>query len=324
MKTTVVVPTFRRPRDLVRCLTALQQQATAPHEVIVVVRADDAETWAALGTFPTAGLALKPQTVTQPGVVAAMNLGLEAASGDIIAFTDDDAAPHPDWIARLVAHFLQDSAVAGVGGRDLIQNPQPWFLGRSERVGQLQWHGRLIGNHHNGVGKAREVDILKGVNMSFRRSAIGDLRFDTRLLGTGAQVHFEVVFCLALKRQGWKLIYDPDILVDHHMSQRFDEDQRYQFNAVAYFNLVHNETVAIAGYLSPLRQLTFLLWSILIGTRDAYGLAQSIRFSKRDGLTAWKKWWLCLKGRWQGWQTLQQSGSSRGASGVYPSMAQNP
>ncbi len=321
MKTSVVVPTFKRPYDLARCLTALQQQITLPFEVVVVVRDDDAETWAALEQFSDDGLRLTTCTVKVPGVVAAMNLGLESAQGDIIAFTDDDAAPHPDWIQKIQAQFENRPDVGGVGGRDIIQNPKPWFLGTSEVVGQLQWHGRMIGNHHKGIGTAREVDLLKGVNMSFRRTAVGELQFDQRMLGSGAQVHFEVAFCLALKHQGWKLIYDPQILVDHYLAHRFDEDQRYQFNQVAYFNLVHNETVALIEYLSPPRQLIFMLWSIFIGTRDAYGLAQSLRFLRRDGLISLRKWQICLHGRWQGWQTSQRDRQSLSKT---HSMASNP
>ena len=55
-------------------------------------------------------------------------------------------------------------------------------------VGKLAWFGRLTGNHHLGVGGGREVDVLKGVNMSFRREAIADLRFDQRMRGSGAKV----------------------------------------------------------------------------------------------------------------------------------------
>ncbi|MBD0337532.1 MAG: glycosyltransferase family 2 protein, partial [Cyanobacteria bacterium Co-bin13] len=226
---------------------------------------------------------------------------------DAIAFTDDDAAPHPDWLQRIEAHFINNPSVGGVGGRDIIQNPKPWFLGSSEVVGQLQWYGRMVGNHHKGIGAAREVDILKGVNMSFRHDAIGDLRFDSRMLGTGAQVHFEVAFCLSIKRRGWTLIYDPAVLVDHHLAQRFDEDQRYQFNDVAYFNLVHNETLALAEHFSPVQQIIFFLWATLIGTRDAYGLAQMLRFFRRDGRIAWQKWLLAVKARFKGWQTCQHS-----------------
>jgi len=64
--------------------------------VIVVVRDQDADTWAMLETLKSLSLPHKSVTVTVPGVIAAMNAGVAAASGDFIAFIDHDAAPHPD------------------------------------------------------------------------------------------------------------------------------------------------------------------------------------------------------------------------------------
>lgn len=49
------------------------------------------------------------------------------------------------------------------------------FLGYFKDL--VQWFGRVIGNHHLGTGGVREVDILKGVNMSFRQTAPGFLQF---------------------------------------------------------------------------------------------------------------------------------------------------
>jgi cellulose synthase/poly-beta-1,6-N-acetylglucosamine synthase-like glycosyltransferase len=301
MKMTVIVPTYRRTKDLARCLQALKQQKCPADEILVVVRDTDQDTWKFLEAFDFAPLPLKTLAVTRTGVVAAMNRGLDAASGEIISFTDDDAAPHTDWLERIRAQFLMDERVAGVGGRDAIQRTEPWFVGTQEVVGRLQWYGRLIGNHHLGTGCAREVDVLKGVNMSFRRAAIGELNFDERMLGTGAQVHFEVAFCLTLKRQGWKLIYDPAIAVDHYIATRFDEDQRDQFNAIAFFNEVHNETLALLEHLSPLNRIIFLVWAILIGTRRAFGIMQWLRFTPREGSLAWQKLMVSIRGRWQGW-----------------------
>ena len=103
-------------------------------------------------------------------------------------------------------------------------------------------------------------------------------------------MHFEVAFCLALKRQGWMLIYDPAIVVDHYLAQRFDEDQRHQFNAIAFFNEVHNETVALLEHLSPLQRLAFFIWATLIGTRRAFGLLQWLRYLPSEGTLASKKW----------------------------------
>lgn len=306
----VVVPTYRRPDDLHRCLQALAQQELLPLEVIVVVRDGDSETWQLLRTLEDApelhGLILNILTVTVPGVVAAMNLGLAQAQGDIVVFTDDDAAPHFNWLSKIEAHFVGDDKIAGVGGRDIIQHPNPWDLGTREVVGKLQWHGRVIGEHHRGVGTVREVDVLKGVNMSFRRSALEELKLDERMRGSGAQVHFELVLCLTLRRQGKTLIYDPELLVDHYTASRFDEDQRLKFSEIAYTNAVHNETLALLEYLSPIRRLVFVFWSILVGTRQAFGFVQWLRHLPVEKGVSTQKYWSSMKGRWQGFLTWRR------------------
>ncbi|BBC24547.1 glycosyltransferase family 2 protein [Pseudanabaena sp. ABRG5-3] len=307
MKITVVVPTYRRSKDLARCLAALKVQIRPVDELWIIVRDTDEETRTFLQNFDIESLPLQIATVTAVGVVAAMNIGLESASGDIIAFTDDDAAPHSDWLERIEAYFLSDPNVAGVGGRDWVYHGTELEDGAEPIVGKLQWFGRLIGNHHIGIGQEREVDVLKGVNMSFRRTAIQNLQFDQRMRGTGAQVHFEVMFCLQLKQLGWKLIYDPQIGVDHFRGDRFDEDQRDKFNQLAMLNAVHNETLALLEYLPILRRVAFLGWAIAIGTRDARGLLQWLRFLPKEGNLSSQKLWASWRGRWEGWQTWRNS-----------------
>ncbi|NHC33309.1 glycosyltransferase family 2 protein [Scytonema millei] len=303
MMISVLIPTYRRSQDLARCLVALQQQARPADEVLVVVRDSDTETWQLLAGLDPHALPLRTVKVSVPGVVAAMNAGVDVAKGEIIAITDDDAAPHADWLERIEAHYLADEKVGGVGGRDRMHYGVQLVEGQSHIVGRLQWFGRAIGNHHLGVGNAREVDILKGVNSSYRRSAIAHIRFDERMRGTGAQVHHELMLCLTLKRAGWKLIYDPAIVVDHYLGQRFDEDRRNQFNAIAFSNMTYNETLSLLEHLSPIRRIAFAIWALLVGTRDAWGLVQLLRFLPSQGKLAWQKWLASMHGRWQAWLT---------------------
>ena len=307
MKISVVVPTYQRPPDLARCLTAFKAQIRPVDELWVIVRDTDRETWQFLKDFERGSLPLHTATVTEIGVIAAMNIGIDSATGDIVAFTDDDAAPHSDWLERMEAYYLADENVGGVGGRDWVYHGTKLEEGSRPVVGKLQWFGRLIGNHHIGSGGGREVDVLKGVNMSFRREAIANLHFDQRMRGSGAQVHFEVVFSLTIRQKGWKLIYDPQIAVDHFPAQRFDEDQRNSFNAQASVNAIHNETVALLSYLTPLRRFVFVIWAIAIGTTEAFGLVQWLRFLSKDGDVARQKLLASWQGRWQGWQTWQKS-----------------
>lgn len=307
MTITVLIPTYRRPKDLRRCLEALKKQTRPADEVLVVVRDTDSETWTFLETFNYKPLPLRTVIVKVSGVVAALNAALNLALGDSISITDDDAAPRPDWLASIENHFSSDKNIGGVGGRDWVHLNGKLVDDTCEEVGRVQWFGRVIGNHHLGFGKAREVDVLKGVNMSYRRTAITGMCFDERMKGTGAQVHFELAFSLALKQAGWKLIYDPNIAVDHYPAQRFDEDQRGKFSPVAISNRVHNETLILLEYLTTVKCVAFLIWAIFVGTQTHRGLLQCLRFLPIEGTLSGQKWVASLQGRHQGWLTWKQS-----------------
>jgi glycosyltransferase involved in cell wall biosynthesis len=301
IKISVVVPTYHRPKDLERCLEALKKQNRQPDEVLVTIREADFETWELLASFNHQPLPLHPIKLDASvaiGALPAMNLAIDTASGDILVFTDDDSAPHTDWLERIEAHFLSDSNIGGVGGRDWVYHGTRLEDGEREQV---------IGEHHLGFGEAREVDLLKGVNMSFRRTAMAGMHFDRRMLGNGAAPHFELAFSLALKRAGWKLIYDPKIAVDHFPAQRFDEDQRNKFNDIAFFNAVHNETLVLLENLPLTRRTVFIFWATLVGTREAPGFLQWLRFLPKEGSLAGQKLLASLRGRREAWKTWQQS-----------------
>jgi glycosyltransferase involved in cell wall biosynthesis len=304
MQVSVLVPTYRRSQDLARCLEALKRQSYSAMQVLVVVRDTDEETHEMLEKFVLGALPLQVVSVTVPGQVAALNAGLMAAAGEIIAITDDDAAPHSDWLERIVGHFLADDRVGGVGGRDWVyqpgsQVPEQASDDRLVIVGQLQWFGRAIGNHHIGTGAAREVDILKGANMSYRRSAILGLCFDQRLKGAGAQVSNDMGFSLSVRKRGWKLIYDPIVAVDHYPAMRFDIDRRDQFDFDAYAYAAHNQTLIMVGYLAKINFAAYFLWAILIGTSGCFGLSQAVRFILSERNLAVRKFLAAMLGHFQ-------------------------
>ncbi|HAX87666.1 MAG TPA: glycosyl transferase family A [Cyanobacteria bacterium UBA11370] len=301
-----LIPTYHRSNDLVRCLDALKKQTRLPDEVLVIVRDTDTETWMFLETFDPTPLPLRTVTVKIPGLIAALNAGLDMANGDIISITDDDAAPHPDWLTRIESHFLSDEKIGGVGGRDWVHHDTHLEDGKREIVGRVQWFGRVIGNHHLGAGEPREVDVIKGVNSSYRRSAIANLRYDENLRASGSSTCCDMAMSLAVRRAGWKLIYDPNVAVDHYPGKRFFQAHRREFNPVGLANTVHNETLILMNHLPPGRQFAFLVWALLVGTRKAPGLAQLLRFLPAEGTLAFQKLLASIQGRWQGLQTWQQ------------------
>ncbi len=295
----VLVPTYRRAADLERCLRALGEQARPAEEVVVVARRDDAATLELLARFTDGPLPLKVVLVDEPGQVAALNAGLDRVTGDVVAITDDDAAPHADWLARIERRFLDDPTLAGVGGRDFVQGQAEERERRN--VGRLSWYGRMVGNHHLGTGPASYVQFLKGANMSYRRSALGTIRFDKNLRGSGAQVHNELGIAFALQRRGWRLLYDPAVAVDHYPGQRHDEDQRDRIVLRAYENRCYNAALSVTRHLAWPNRFAYLVYGIVLGARERPGLLQMLRQTLLERRNRWPVFIPAQRGHLQGW-----------------------
>lgn len=254
----------------------------------MVAREDDADTWSALEAFTAGGdpgLPLRGLPVGTAGLVASLNAGLGAVGEEVVAVTDDDAVPRPDWLARIVAAFASDPALGGVGGRDWVHERGGLDDRRRAQVGEVRWFGRVVGNHHLGAGPAREVDLLKGVNMAFRREALRRVRIDGRLRGHGSQVHTEVDLCLAVKRAGWRLVYDPAIAVDHFPAARPAGDHRHESSLARLADEVHNETYCLLKWLPWRGKAAVLAYGLVVGTRRAPGLATAIEQTLRGRRT---------------------------------------
>jgi len=118
LRVSVVVPTWRRPALLERCLRALCRQDLDPrrYEVVVADDGPDADTLAAVRrVLHDCGgrriLRYIPVPDTQ-GPAAARNVGWRAARGEIIAFTDDDTIPEPSWLRQGLAAIGPDQVAA--------------------------------------------------------------------------------------------------------------------------------------------------------------------------------------------------------------------
>ena len=104
LEVSVVIPTFRRPDLLQRCLQPLLQQSfdAGRYEVIVVDDGQTEDTRALVEAMATQAQGrprlryLRPQGTRGPA--AARNRGWRAAEGEVIAFTDDDTVPDPHWL----------------------------------------------------------------------------------------------------------------------------------------------------------------------------------------------------------------------------------
>ena len=117
-RVSVVIPTYRRPALLSRCLAAVLAQRLDAHafEVIVVDDGHTDDTRAAVAALAPDGVPavryLRPAHGRGPAV--ARNAGWRAARGAVIAFTDDDTIPDADWLAEgLAALRPEHAAICG-------------------------------------------------------------------------------------------------------------------------------------------------------------------------------------------------------------------
>jgi glycosyltransferase involved in cell wall biosynthesis len=108
----VIVPTRDRPIALERCLVALARQ-TAPEVEIIVVDDGSADATAVRAVVARAAPRGRLVCGTGEGPAAARNLGVRAATGAVLCFTDDDCAPQRDWVQRLAEACGAHGAAAG-------------------------------------------------------------------------------------------------------------------------------------------------------------------------------------------------------------------
>ena len=237
--------------------------------MIVVLRADDVASLAL-----ASGLAgVHVITVREAGQVAALNCGCDAASGELIAITDDDARPRPDWVQMISARFETDPRIGAVGGRDVVHLEDRIDDGVATRVGRISWWGRRVGNHHLRSG-LQDVDFLKGANMAFRATARQP--FDRFLQGEGAQVCNDLEATWSVRQRARPVVYDPQVVVDHYPAPRHDEDARNARSILAERAEEHNEVYALMRHAPAWQGAIVLAYRLLIGKRRAPGLMLAV------------------------------------------------
>jgi hypothetical protein len=203
--------TEERWDDLLAAVASLDNQTRPPDEIIVAV--DHNPGLAARLRHALCG-ALVVENAAARGLSGARNAGIAAASGELIAFLDDDAAAAPDWLTRLAAAYA-DPQVLGAGGAILPS----WRSGRPAWFpAEFEW---VVGCTYRGMPAApAAVRNLIGCNMSFRREVfalVGGFRIGRVGALSIGQENDETELCirLAAARPESSLRYLPGAAVRH-------------------------------------------------------------------------------------------------------------
>lgn len=189
-----------------------------PWELLVVDNASTDGTRPALDACQaTAQFPLRILHQDRPGLGRAKNTALEAASGDIVAFTDDDCYPEADWLDALAECFL-DPSVAYVGGKVTLFDREDVPI--TIQLRNERWEIP--------PGSVIKAGSLLGANLAIRRDALLAIGgFDPRF-GPGAfcKSGVDVEVMARLSAAGYLGIYDPRPSVAHHHGRRTEAEIR--------------------------------------------------------------------------------------------------
>ncbi|MGH7860040.1 MAG: glycosyltransferase, partial [Candidatus Binatia bacterium] len=196
-KVSVVICAYNAERTMEACLDSLLELDYRPLEIIVI---DDGSTDGTLEISERYPFRVIHQT--NRGLSAARNAGIEAATGDIVAFTDSDFVDDPQWLSYLVGAMERNGWVAA-GGPNL---PPP----EEERVASCV--AAAPGGPTHVLVDDEIAEHVPGCNMAFRRDvlrAIGG--FDVRYTAAGDDVDL----CWRLQDEGWAIGFSPAAIVWH-------------------------------------------------------------------------------------------------------------
>ncbi|MGE5218278.1 MAG: glycosyltransferase, partial [Chloroflexota bacterium] len=197
-KVSVVVCVYDGERTLDACLASLQKLNYPNYEVVVVNDGSTDSTRQIAESYD--GIHLIHQE--NKGLSEARNVGIRAATGEIIAFTDADCMADPDWLTHLVARF-HSSEFAAVGGPNLTP-PDDSFVASCVAVSPGAPTHVLLDDE--------VAEHIPGCNMAFRREALEAIDgFDPVFRAAGDDVDF----CWRLQNKGYKIGFSPAAVVWH-------------------------------------------------------------------------------------------------------------
>ena len=216
MKVSVIVSTYTEKRldDITYCFESLEKQTLKPSQILLVL-----DPKPELIKFYESRAPEYVETVISPenGLSNARNAGIEASTGEILVFIDDDAYADPYWLEKLVKNY-EDPNIMSVGGllKPHWETEQPTWLPLA-----FYW---TIGCSYQDLDKKREVRNPIGANMSFRKivfEKVGLFRSDIGRVGMTLLAGEEAEFSLKVVTQipNSKIIYDPSAIVYHRVPQ---------------------------------------------------------------------------------------------------------
>ncbi|MGV9324616.1 glycosyltransferase family 2 protein [Streptosporangium sandarakinum] len=218
MKISVVICVYTEDRweDIRAAVRSVRDQRRTPYEIILVVDHNPDLHLRLKREYPDAVVV---ENTHQKGLSGGKNTGAEIATGDVVAYLDDDAVAEPGWLEALEEGF-QTPSVVGVGG---LTRPL-WATGRRPRwfPEEFDW---TVGCTYRGMPTVRApIRNVMGGNAAFRREVVGEVGGFHTGIGRSVQGRKsrplgceETEFCIRLsqRRPGSVMLFEPGAVIGH-------------------------------------------------------------------------------------------------------------
>jgi GT2 family glycosyltransferase len=283
---TVVIPTLAADSRLRDCMEALSHQSRHDFEVVVVDNSGQALA-RRNGTAPGAQII---ECETNTGFGAAVNRGIQNSRAPYLAVLNDDAAPHPGWLDSLVrALELRPDAgmcasqvrLFGEQGLD-----SAGMLIARDGSSKQRGHGRLPED----FPVAEETLFPSGSAALYRRAMLDQIGgFDDQFF----------LYCedtdlgLRARWAGWKCLYEPRAVVEHHYSHsagRASPVKAYYVERNRLFVLVKNFPAPML-LAAPFASVSRYFWHVWYGFQ---GRGSAARF-RTEGNAGIRMLWYVLR-----------------------------
>jgi glycosyltransferase involved in cell wall biosynthesis len=210
----IVINTYNRARYLDDAIRGVLQLDYPDFELIVVNGPSTDRTDEVLARWEGR---IKTAHCDEANLSVSRNIGIGMAAGDIVAFLDDDAVPHAQWLKRLAPHYAQER-VGAVGGFTVDNTGMRWQVRKTlcDRFGNAHSVDDLFDERPLSFAGTPFYPSLLGTNSSFRRAALLAIGgFDH----TFAYLLDETDVCLRMVDAHWHVVYEREALVFHQFAE---------------------------------------------------------------------------------------------------------
>jgi len=203
-RVSVVVCAYDAADTLEDCLSSLAALDYPDYEIVLVNDGSHDATGEIARRHARTDGRLRVIDTPNQGLSAARNVGLAAATGEIVAYTDADVRADPDWLTFLMQPLLDAPDVVGSGGPNVVPADDPPIA---------QCVARAPGGPTHVLLDDRTAEHVPGCNMAFRRATLLEVGgFDPIYVRAGDDVDI----CWQLQGRGWRIGFAPAALVWHH------------------------------------------------------------------------------------------------------------